>query len=47
MKFRWPRHEGELQNITKEQVRWMLSGLDIYPKKYFSEIEYDEKKMAI
>lgn len=47
MKFKWPRNKGEMQSITKEQLNWLLSGLKIYPDKYFKEIEIDEEKIAI
>ena len=47
MKFKWPRNKREMQNITKEQLNWLLSGLDIYPKKYFKDIKIDKGKIAI
>lgn len=47
MKFQWPRNSSELKKITKEQLNWLLSGLKIYPDKYFKEIEIDEEKIAI
>ena len=47
MKFQWPRNSEELKQITKEQLNWLLSGLKIYPDKYFKEIEIDEEKIAI
>ena len=28
-RFRWPRNESEAQAITGEQLKWLLSGLDI------------------
>ena len=46
MKFKWPRNQGEMKMITKEQLRWLLSGLEIYPKKYFREIELEKYKIA-
>lgn len=46
MKFKWPRNQGEMEMITKEQLRWLLSGLEIYPKKYFREIELEKYKIA-
>ena len=33
MKFSWPRNSNELRTITKEQLDWLLAGLEIYPKK--------------
>ena len=47
MKFQWPRNSEELRKITKEQLNWLLSGLKIYPDKYFKEIEINEEKIAI
>ena len=47
MKFQWPRNSSELKEITREQLNWLLSGLKIYPKKYFKEIDIDEEKIAI
>ena len=47
MKFQWPRNSEELRQITKEQLNWLLSGLKIYPDKYFKEIEINEEKIAI
>ena len=47
MKFQWPRNSEELKLITKEQLNWLLSGLKIYPDKYFKEIEIDEERIAI
>ena len=47
MKFQWPKNKVEMKEITKEQVNWLLSGLSIEPKKYFKEIEIEEKNIAI
>lgn len=47
MKFQWPRNAGELKYITKEQLNWLLSGLEIFPKKYFEEIVTSKEKIAI
>lgn len=46
MKFQWPRNQEEMKKITKEQLNWLLSGLKIYPEKYFREIKMDSKKIA-
>jgi len=46
-KFKWPRNEKDLQKITKEQLQWLLSGLEIYPKKCFKDIEIYEEKLVI
>lgn len=47
MKFQWPRNSKELKEISKTQLEWLLSGLQIYPKKYFEEIEINREKVAI
>ena len=47
MRFQWPKNKGELKQITKEQLGWLLSGLQMYPKKYFEEIEINREKVAI
>ena len=47
MKFQWPRNKNEIHLITKEQLRWLLSGLKIYPDKCFKDISIDSHKIAI
>ena len=47
MKFQWPRNKNEIHLITKEQLRWLLSGLKIYPDKCFKDINIDSYKIAI
>jgi hypothetical protein len=39
MKFNWPKNRGELDRIIHEQLRWLLTGLSIFQKKSFSEID--------
>lgn len=39
MKFNWPRNSNELQSITKNQLEWLLAGLEIYPKRSFKDID--------
>lgn len=46
-KFKWPKNEKELDQITHEQLSWLLSGLQICPKSYFKDIEIYEDKIAI
>jgi len=46
MKFQWPKEKEELKNITKEQLNWLLSGLNIHPDKYFKDIEINKEKIA-
>lgn len=40
MKFKWPRNEKDLQSITKQQLEWLLSGLEMYT---FEDINITEK----
>lgn len=47
MKFQWPRNSNELRMISKQQLNWLLSGLKIYPDKYFKEIEIDNERIVI
>ena len=40
-----PKDEKELGQITHEQLRWLLSGLQVYPKSYFKDIEIKDDKI--
>lgn len=33
MKFQWPKTQGEVRDITKRQLDWLLQGLQIDQKK--------------
>lgn len=33
MKFQWPKNQGEIRDITKRQMEWLLEGLQIDQKK--------------
>ena len=46
-KFKWPKNENELKNITKQQVSWLLDGLEINPKKYFRDVKINSDEIAI
>lgn len=37
MKFQWPKTEGDVRNITKRQMDWLLDGLTIDSKKALEE----------
>ncbi|QAA31025.1 IS66 family insertion sequence element accessory protein TnpB [Clostridium manihotivorum] len=37
MKFQWPKTEGEVRDITKRQMEWLLDGLQIDQKKAHRE----------
>ena len=47
MKFKWPRNSSEMKNITKEQLRWLLSGLKIEQENCFKEIDLNQERMAM
>lgn len=47
MRFRWPRNEKELQSISKQQLSWLLSGLEIFSKKYFEEVEIGVENLPV
>ena len=40
MKFQWPKNEGEVRDITKRQMEWLLDGLQIDQKKAHRESIY-------
>ena len=33
MKFQWPKTQGEVRDITKRQLEWLLEGLQVDQKK--------------
>lgn len=37
MKFQWPKNQGEVRDITKRQLEWLLEGLQVDQKKAHSE----------
>jgi hypothetical protein len=37
MKFQWPKSEGEVRDISKRQLEWLLAGLQIDQKKAHPE----------
>ncbi len=47
MKFCWPKNKEEMHQISKQQLSWLLSGLKMYPEKYFRDIEVEEDKVAM
>ena len=47
MRFQWPRNGYEMKNITKQQLSWLLSGLKIFPDKYFHNIDVSKQDIAI
>lgn len=36
-KFKWPKEEAQLQEITQQQLRWLLEGLNIEQKRAHKE----------
>lgn len=43
MKFRWPKEEGDLKQISSKQVEWLLQGLEITQKYAHTEIKKEER----
>jgi len=37
MKFQWPKNQGEIRDITKRQMEWLLEGLQIDQKRVHRE----------
>lgn len=37
MKFQWPKTQGEVRDISKRQLEWLLEGLQIDQKKVHKE----------
>ena len=37
MKFQWPKSQGEVRDITRRQLEWLLQGLQIDQKKAHPE----------
>jgi transposase len=42
MKFQWPGKTDEIKDITFQQVRWLLEGLEIEQKKALKSIKRKE-----
>lgn len=40
-RYKWPRTESELKELTEQQFRWLLEGLSIYQKDAFKKIEQE------
>lgn len=47
MRFQWPKEKKDIEDITKEQLSWLLCGLKIHPEKYFNEVKINNEKIAI
>ena len=43
MKFQWPRTPKEIRQISQQQIRWLLEGLEIEPKKAHTDIHLTEE----
>lgn len=46
MKFKWPKDQKQVKNITIKQLNWLLEGLEIEHKKSFLEVEISGKKIC-
>lgn len=38
MKFQWQKNEGDVGDITKRQMEWLLYGLQVDQKKAHQEL---------
>lgn len=38
-RYQWPRTETELKELTFQQFRWLMEGLNIYQKKVIRPIQ--------
>lgn len=43
MTFQWPRKTDEIRDVTPQQVRWLLEGLEIEQKKAHKPIQISRK----
>ena len=41
-RFRWPKSESEVMQLTKSELRWLLDGLDPLAIKGHQELKYSE-----
>ena len=46
MKFQWPRNETEVKDITIEQLRWLLQGLNIEQKTALIKYKISKEDVA-
>lgn len=46
MKFQWPRNEEEVKDITLEQLRWLLQGLNIDQKTALKKYKLSKNEVA-
>ena len=37
-KYRWPRTGDEVKNISEQQYRWLMEGLEIEQKKVIEKV---------
>ena len=44
MKFQWPRNKDEVKEITKQQLEWLLDGLEIEQKHAHHSVDYIIRK---
>lgn len=46
MKFQWPRNKEEVMDITFEQVKWLLQGLNIDQKTALKKYKLNKNEVA-
>lgn len=39
MKFQWPKDTKEIKEINLQQVKWLLQGLEVEPKKVLRDVK--------
>ena len=44
MKFQWPRNKDEVKEITKQQLEWLLDGLEIEQKHAHHSVDLSSEK---
>lgn len=46
MKFQWPKNETEVKDITIEQLRWLLQGLNIEQKTALKKYKISKENVV-
>lgn len=46
MKFQWPKNPSEAKEISLQQVKWLLQGLEIEQKKALYEVKMQQENIC-
>lgn len=46
MKFQWPKDTKNVKEISKQQVEWLLQGLEIEQKKSLRDVRIESKNVC-